>query len=190
MFLIFILLGKAIKHFVFGGSNYTFHTESEKTNWENSRLACKATGSDLVSIESLEELNFLNNTIQTMETTEYFIGLRKYSKFGEWRWISNNSTVNKSKGTFPWAKSQPSGDGHCVIMYKDYEDYFGLYNDLPCTTHRPCICESSTDSNAKEGMSLNSYIGIVSLYLNLPQRPLTRFCAIDRFENKSRYNYF
>ena len=35
------------------------------------------TGKDLVSIESVEEWRFLNKTIQTMETSEYFIGLKK-----------------------------------------------------------------------------------------------------------------
>ncbi|KAL9973657.1 hypothetical protein ACROYT_G020139 [Oculina patagonica] len=109
--------GESIQHFVFDGSNYTFHVTSPWwLNWEESRRACKNTGSDLVSIESLKEWRFLNNTIQTMETTEYFIGLRKDSESGEWRWISDNSTVNASKGTFPWAKREPTGDGDCALM--------------------------------------------------------------------------
>lgn len=90
-----------------------------------------------------------------METTEYFIGLRKDSKSGQWRWISDNSIVNASKGTFPWAKREPMGDGDCAVMYKDYLDDFGEYNDLSCTKERRHgrICESPAESNNKEGIS-------------------------------------
>lgn len=102
----------------------------------------------------------MNNTIQKMDTDEYFIGLRKYSESGKWRWISNNSTVNASEGKFPWATGEPSGDnkGYCVVMYKEYKNNFGLYNDLSCTTTRGFICEIPTHSSGKEGMSHKSYI--------------------------------
>ena len=125
---------------------------------EESRLACKKTGSGLVSIESLREWNFLNNTIQTMSTKQYFIGLRKES--GEWRWISDNSTVNTTKGIFPWAKYEPSGDGDCAVMYKDYNSDYGEYNDYKCTGQAKFgyICESPAHSNGKEGMSPKLHI--------------------------------
>ncbi|XP_078370620.1 C-type mannose receptor 2-like isoform X2 [Oculina patagonica] len=144
--------GESIHHFVFGGSNYTFHVATlsmRKRNWKESRRACKNTGSDLVSIESLKEWRFLNDTIQKINTAEYFIGLRKDSGSGEWRWISDNSTVSASKGTFPWAIREPNGDGHCVVIYKDYLKDFGMYNDLNCTTERRhgFICESPNENN-------------------------------------------
>ena len=128
-------------------------------SWEDSRRACKENGGDLVSIESLSEWAFVNNTIQTMETTEYFIGLRKDQKSGEWRWISDNTTVNASKGTFPWAKNQPSGDGDCTIVYKNYLGNFGKYNDLKCTgkfRSAGYICESHAEYSGTEGVCVLS----------------------------------
>ena len=96
----------------------------------------------------------MKNTIQRMETPEYYIGLKKESNSGEWRWLSDNSKVNATRGKFPWAIGEPSGDGNCVVMYRNYRRYYGLFNDLRCTTKTPLgyICESPVDSNDQEGM--------------------------------------
>ena len=96
----------------------------------------------------------MKNTIQKMTTDEYYIGLKKDSKSVEWRWISDDSKVNATRGKFPWAKDEPSGDGNCAVMYKDYRLDYGLFNDGACTEKRPFgyICESPVDSNDQEGM--------------------------------------
>ena len=102
---------------------------------------CKVKGSDLVSIESNEEWYFLNDTINKFPENgiEYYIGLTK-GKDGSWRWISNNSTVNESY----WAPGESKDtNSACAVMYKDYNGYYGLFDDLPCTLKRHgYICES------------------------------------------------
>ena len=165
---------------MFGGSNYTFHAQSMRwRTWERSRFACKKTGGDLVSIESLEEWNFLKNIIQTMKTEEYFIGLRKYSKFGEWRWISDNSTVNTTKGIFPWAKDEPNGDGNCAVMYKEYRKDNGEYNDNSCTDVKKIgyICESPAQSNGKDGMSVAYFLFFFLSSQEITGLGFSWFCA-------------
>ena len=138
--------------------------------WEGSRKRCKKIGGDLVSIESEKEWFFLKETIQNYAAVEYFIGLRKVSKSKEWRWISDNSKVNATKGKFPWAKDEPSGDGNCAVMYKDYRKDYGLFNDLSCSEQRHnigYICENSVNSNDQEGMfykSLCLFTGPTSKY--------------------------
>ena len=81
---------------------------------------------------------------------EYFIGLRKDGRSGQWGWLSNKST---SQTVLPWAKFEPSGDGNCAAMYKDYRGDYGKYNDLSCTTNARTgyICEFPIDSCNKEG---------------------------------------
>ena len=104
---------------------------------------CKVKGSDLVSIESNEEWNFLKDTInefQESDGTEYFIGLTK-DKDGRWKWISNNSPVNKSY----WAPGEPKNKtkDRCAVMYKDFRENYGLFDDLSCKAQRHgFICES------------------------------------------------
>ena len=74
-----------------------------------------------------------------METIAYFIGLRKDTSTGVWRWLSDNSTVNASnKGDWPWAKNEPNegnGKSNCAQMYRNYSSNFGRYNDVSCTSH-------------------------------------------------------
>ena len=76
----------------FSGSSYIFYRSNGNWyNWEKSRAICEQSGYNLVSIESREEWNFLNQTIQKENTIEYFIGLRKDKSTGVWRWLSDNS---------------------------------------------------------------------------------------------------
>ena len=95
-----------------------------------------------------------------MKTAEYYIGLKKDKKAGEWRWISDNGKVRATRGKFPWAKDEPNRDGNCVVMYKDYRQDYGEFNDLSCTEKRDYvyICASPVDINDLEGMSHKLYL--------------------------------
>ena len=144
---------------MYNGSSYTFHpNNSENWNsWSNSRYLCKQTGYDLVSIESYGEWSFLNQTIQKFETKEYFVGLKKDISSGEWRWISDNSTVNATiKGAWPWAPNEPgnrSKPENCVQMYKTYGGP-GRYNNIRCDVGLALagyICEKSVECTVREG---------------------------------------
>ena len=124
----------------FSGSSYIFYRSNGNWyNWEKSKTICEQSGYNLVSIESREEWNFLNRTIQKEDTDEYFIGLRKDASTGMWRWLSDNSIVNaSSRGHWPWAKGEPNdrnGDHeeNCAQMYRDYNNNYGLYNDVSCS---------------------------------------------------------
>ena len=130
---IFCYIGETFKWIKGGCSNYTFHGNSPPLLWEQSRVLCKKTGlGDLVSIESKKEWTFLKNTILNLTMAdEYFIGLRKDGRSGQWGWLSNKNT---SQTGLPCAKWEPSGDGTRATMYKDYRRGYGKYNDLGCTT--------------------------------------------------------
>ena len=123
----------------FNGSSYIFYgITGEGYNWDGSKKICnEQSGSNLVSIESREEWNFLKETIQKEETIKYFIGLRKDKSTGVWRWLSDNSTVNASnEGHWPWAAREPNGENYnenCAQMYGNYKDNYGRYNDVSCT---------------------------------------------------------
>jgi len=145
--------GETFKWFKSGCSNYTIHANSDRLDWEQSRQLCKKTGlGDLVSIESYAEWLFLKNTILKLTIAdEYFIGLRRDDRNRPWRWLSNKST---SKKYLPWATGEPSDDGNCANMYKDYRKDYGKYNDLKCTGKpKPgYICEFPVDRcNQEDG---------------------------------------
>ena len=136
-FFFFFFLHSACEKY-FHGSRYIFY-ESNGTqyNWVGSKKICnEQSGYNLVSIESPEEWNFLKQTIQKENTTEYFIGLWKDTSTGVWRWLSDNSTVNASnQGEWPWAGGEPNSvQENCAQMYRNYRRCHGCYNDVSCTS--------------------------------------------------------
>ena len=136
---------------------YSFHHNS--TSWNESRESCEKGSGDLVSIETDKEWRYLTNFIQKLSGenhSEYYIGLIKDER-GSWRWLSTNKIVpapaahNKSRtcdiilgdDEGRWASDEPSGDGKCAVMYKNYRGKGG-FNDLSCTLrddYRGFICE-------------------------------------------------
>ena len=119
-------------------------------SWEESKNLCEQSGSKLVSMEHLRaELNFLENQSEAlkMNTTEYYIGLRR--KGQKWIWVSDNSTFEETKpGHFPWAPSEPSGNGNCVKMWRqNTSPWTYLYDDIECTVSKfkiGYICERTS----------------------------------------------
>ena len=104
-------------------------------SWEQSKNLCEQNGSKLVSMERLRaELNFLEYQSEalTMNTTEYYIGLRR--KRQKWIWVSDNSTLEKTKGSdFPWASLEPSGNGNCVKMWRQSTSpWTYVFDDVEC----------------------------------------------------------
>ena len=135
-----------------------------KITWEESKNLCEQSGSKLVSIEQTAELSFLTNYSETlkMNTTEYYIGLKKYGE--KWIWISDNSTLNETeRGKFPWGGGQPSGNGNCSKMWSEESKSSWAYDDVECTqttTNIGCICErpSTFLENGSNGESLEMHI--------------------------------
>ena len=149
--------------FIYGCSNYTFHVASKKklVSWDKSHRLSKKFRSDLVLLESRDEWTALKIVIQSFPASEYAIGLKKERGSGRWLWLSNNSSVNVSRGRTPWSPSQPSGDGECTEMYRNYRKYqWGKLNDLPCTERRGgYICERRVSCLGNtEGKGLDSKI--------------------------------
>lgn len=79
---------------------------------------------------------------------------------GEWRWISDNSTVNgSSKGAWPWAPGEPNNidKENCIQIYKTHGGP-GRYNNVPCDKglkRAGYICERPTEYTGGEGRLKN-----------------------------------
>ena len=80
------------------------------------------------------ELNFLQtqSEVLKMDTTEYYIGLRKNGQ--KWMWVSDNSTLEETeKSNFPWAVNEPTGNGNCVKMWRLTTNIRTYFDDVNCT---------------------------------------------------------
>ena len=157
--MVFCFTDETCKCFKDGCSSYTFNVISSLVNWKKSRQLCQETARvELVSMESDEKWTFLNITILNMtKAGEYFIGLKKGEQPREWRWLSNKSAMNTSQKH--WAIGEPTGDGNCVVMLRNYSRQYGKCNDLNClTSYRSGnICERPVDS-CNKGMTYAIYM--------------------------------
>ena len=109
--------------------------------WDDNRRSCKRQGGDLVSIETLQEWNFINSEIQKITLSganEWYIGLKKDGQ-GNWKWVNGKPlTIQK------WQSGEPNGDGNVVVMSKDYPaGSQGLFNDLDPSSRKAYICEKA-----------------------------------------------
>nr|XP_041569783.1 killer cell lectin-like receptor subfamily B member 1B allele B isoform X3 [Taeniopygia guttata] len=69
-----------------GRSCYFFSPETKPRSWEASRAECTAMGSDLVVIESREELRYL---FLQSRYNYYLLGLTRSEEGQKWKWINN-----------------------------------------------------------------------------------------------------
>ncbi|PFX16639.1 C-type lectin domain family 4 member D [Stylophora pistillata] len=181
------------------GSRYTFNqSNGNGYSWSESEKICERFGYHLVSIENREEWNFLNQTIQTMNTEEYFIGLRKDAT-GIWRWLSDNSTVDLSeKGKWPWAKDEPN-DGelkeNCALMYQYYRKRYGGYNDVDCSISNIragfiCECKGPTDEShtSQTAETQSSTELTVHLTLSRTESELATYETVGDCKKECEYN--
>ena len=143
-------------HAFFNCSNYTFHENlTGVRSWKTSRLLCQnSSEGDLVSIEEEEERNFVKNIIKNLPAIEYFIGLKKDN--GKWKWLSNQTTVDSSRGKFAWAEGQPSQPKqvvYCAVIYGNYRSKLGWFDDLSCSHRKNAghICERAVSCTKHKG---------------------------------------
>ncbi|XP_023136670.3 macrophage mannose receptor 1 [Amphiprion ocellaris] len=129
--------GKCLPFWVpYGHYCYYVYSGQKGFSWPDARHYCQSVRTDLVSIHSRAELEFIRN----MNYTKYhniWIGLTRDSSFG-WAW-SDNMPV----GFLNWAPGEPSAAFHpgdvaeenCVEMYHD-----GNWNDNNCLQKRGFAC--------------------------------------------------
>jgi len=109
-------------------------------------------------MESDAEWTFLNITILNLaKAKEYFIGLKKGVQSREWRWLSNKSAVNTFQKR--WSQGEPSGNGNCVVMLRNYSRQYGKYDDLDCLkrVRHGYICERPVNS-CNKGITYTFYM--------------------------------
>ena len=116
-----------------------FYTAS---TWSDGREQCSKDGGNLVVLETESEWRFITAQIQNLSNptiNEWFIGLTlNVSGNHSWRWITGQPLHNHSV----WQPHEPSSDGKCVVIAKDYpKGTKGLFNDLRCDSKKAFICE-------------------------------------------------
>ncbi|XP_041665579.1 ladderlectin-like [Cheilinus undulatus] len=123
--------------FRFNGRCYKY--VSTPMTWADAELHCVSVGTNLVSIHSLEEQNFVKSLIKSVDQAHgsAWIGLSDAHKEGQWMW-SDGSAV----GFVLWFEGEPNnaeGKEHCAHEHSNTEM---KWNDIDCSTTRAFVCAS------------------------------------------------
>ena len=116
----------------FKDSSYIFSKSGG--DWDENMIVCNDQEGDLVSIETEEEWQFINDEIQkrgTWNNSAWHIGLVKGYE-GSWTWFSGEK-LSISK----WQDSQPDGNDY----YAEISKNGGLFNGISRGDKNAFICE-------------------------------------------------
>lgn len=84
-------------------------------NWNEAEAYCESLGGHLLTINSDEEQQLINNNILSIGTKNtYYIGMYRDNNAGEWKWITNESV-----DFFNWDEGEPNNTNeNYVHMYR------------------------------------------------------------------------
>ena len=121
----------------FEGNNY--YLSLEKDIWENANNICSTINQGhLATINSLEENNFLYNTIISFVPNNYWIGLSDVSSESNFEWVTGEF-VNYTN----WNFSEPNGgvNENYVEVYSINSQWPSMWNDAPGYVERYYVLE-------------------------------------------------
>uniref|UniRef100_A0A8C6Y895 Lymphocyte antigen 75 n=1 Tax=Naja naja TaxID=35670 RepID=A0A8C6Y895_NAJNA len=129
------------------GNCYQLNTQAA-LSWKAAYLSCKKQGSDLVSITSASELNYIRAKDGVAEI--FWIGLNQLDVSGGWQWSDHNplNFVNWNSGCIPLEGND------CAAMNADTGDW----KSYPCDTPLPYVCkkQSNVETQCESGWYANS----------------------------------
>ncbi|KAL4229236.1 hypothetical protein ACF0H5_012275 [Mactra antiquata] len=118
-------------------SDYCYYYGDTPLSWLDALNSCRGMRGDLLSIESIEEQNYIAGKMSTMGSVAVWTGANDRSTEGGWAWSSRRPFA-----FFNWAPNQPSSGGQgngedCVAMFTQT----AKWDDVKCTTRNGYICE-------------------------------------------------
>ncbi|XP_053302118.1 lactose-binding lectin l-2 [Pleuronectes platessa] len=125
--------------FWFSFNNRCYKYVATEQSWADAEFHCVSQGTNLVSIHSLEEENFITALIKNFDLNEGITwnGLNDLYKEGSWIW-SDGCAV---KFTF-WSTGQP--DNYLEMENCGHNNFSTekKWNDIPCSNIYPSVCAS------------------------------------------------
>ena len=108
----------------------------DKLSWNDAQVRCEKEGSNLASVHSLEENQFLFN----LSPEGVWIGANDKAKEGTWVWTDGSAWKLEN-----WRTGEPNNDHgnneHCAEMKAKVQN--GKWNDIQCAgpDYFPFICK-------------------------------------------------
>ncbi|KAM3617663.1 uncharacterized protein V6R79_009393 [Siganus canaliculatus] len=124
------------------GAGRQYHLIQNQVTWTEAQSYCREKYTDLVTINSMEDMEVLNNMAASSGAGEVWIGL--YDDVDSWRWSLTDVTFYKpGEVDFrAWDNGQPNNsksEQYCVTINDE-----GRWHDDSCGVLFPAICINET----------------------------------------------
>ncbi|KAI4895024.1 hypothetical protein NFI96_001398 [Prochilodus magdalenae] len=118
---------------------HQYHFVNESKSWTEAQRYCRENYTDLATIDNMEEMNRLINTVNSSYSGLAWIGL--YDDLDSWRWsLDDESLYKENVTTFRnWYIQKPvnsGGNSMCVLFLQSYATWSETY----CSNWYPFIC--------------------------------------------------
>ncbi|XP_050949050.1 macrophage mannose receptor 1-like isoform X4 [Labeo rohita] len=118
-------------------SSRQYHFVNESMSWTEAQRYCRQNYTDLATIDNMEEMNRLINTVNGSYNGSAWIGL--YDDLNSWRWsLEDNDFYQEGERDFRYFYHEPNniaGNELCVYM-----DYNGNWFDYSCDNYYTFVC--------------------------------------------------
>ncbi|KAA0718640.1 Brevican core protein [Triplophysa tibetana] len=99
-------------------------------SWSEAQSYCRERFTDLATVDSMNDVNKLMNTVKSWYSGSLWIGLKMKTQ-SRWLWSSGYDTLKQYSG---WQSGEPNGDGACVFFAN------GFWRDYSCSIQLFFVC--------------------------------------------------
>jgi len=122
---------------------------NESKTWAEAQRHCRENNTDLATIDNMEEMNSLINTVNGSYNGSAWIGL--YDDVNSWRWsLENNDFYQEGERDFRNWYHEPNnenGNEQCIYM-----DYNGNWFDSSCEIIYTFVCYNGKTLQVKKNI--------------------------------------
>ncbi len=123
-------------------SSRQYHFVSENKTWTEAQRYCRQNYTDLATIDNMEEMNRLINTVNGSYNGSAWIG--QYDDVNSWRWsLEDNDFYQEGERDFRnWYHEPDNSGGKQLCVYMNYD---GKWYDISCDNMLPFVCYDGKD---------------------------------------------
>uniref|UniRef100_A0A671QNM2 C-type lectin domain-containing protein n=1 Tax=Sinocyclocheilus anshuiensis TaxID=1608454 RepID=A0A671QNM2_9TELE len=122
-------------------SSRQYHFVNESKTWTEAQRYCRQNYTDLATIDNMEEMNRLINTVNGTYNDSAWIG--EYDDVNSWRWsLEDNDFYQEGERDFRnWYHEPDNSGGNQLCVYMSN----GKWYDMSCDNTLPFVCYDGKD---------------------------------------------
>ncbi|XP_058626580.1 macrophage mannose receptor 1-like isoform X2 [Onychostoma macrolepis] len=126
----------ALPFICYSASSRQYHFVNESKSWTEAQRYCRQNYTDLATIDNMEEMNRLINTVNGSYNGSAWIGL--YDDVNSWRWsLEDNDFYQEGERDFRNFYHEPDNAGNELCVYMNNN---GKWFDYSCDNYYTFVC--------------------------------------------------